>query len=231
MHIPSENTDKLLDSNKSFLKVILLITVLICSGNLSRIIAQPGYGTNVSGVLAVPIGKNSGIYNTGFGALAGFYYDLDKKFRIELKLGYITLGLDGEEFNKKLQEANAGSSSLTGSSNAIPVIVSFQLITPGSGTRFYGLIEAGIYTYWSRAKGTYFPGDGEVPIDRSEFRSEAGFSVGGGALFPLSEELNLDVNIRYTFVQDSEYLNLGNTTLSHSQVLLFGVGINWFFPL
>ena len=209
----------------------LLIAILLFSGNVFSNFAQPGYGTSVSGVVAVPIGKNSEIYNNGFGALASFYYDVDENIRIALVLGYITLGLNGDELNKTLEEANAGSANLSGSSNAIPVIVSFQLITPGSGVRFYGLLEAGIYSYWSRAEGTYFPGDGEVPIDRSEFRSEAGFSVGGGVLFPLSEGLNLDGNIRYTFVQDSEYLNLGNSSLSHSQVLLFGIGLNWFFPL
>ena len=208
----------------------LLPAILLSSGNLLSNFAQQGYGTSISGVVAVPIGKNSDIYNIGFGALAGFYYDLDEKFRIELLFGYITLGLDGEELNKKIQEANAGSSSITGSSNAIPVTISFQLLTPGPGPRFYGLIEAGIYTYWSRAEGTYFPGNGNVPIDRSEFRSEAGFSVGGGVLFPLREELNLEIKVRYTFVQDSEYLNLGNTSLSNSQVLLFGIGLNWFFP-
>jgi opacity protein-like surface antigen len=204
---------------------------MICSGNLFSSIAQPGYGTSVSGILAVPTGTNSEIYNTGFGALAGFYYDLDENIRIALVLGYITLGLNGDELNKTLEQANAGSANFSCSSNAIPVIVSFQLITPGPDMRFYGLLEAGIYTYWSRAQGTYFPGDGNVPIDRSEFRSEAGFSVGGGVLYPLSEGLNLDANLRYTFIQDSEYLNLGNNSLSTSQVILFGIGINWFFSL
>jgi opacity protein-like surface antigen len=208
-----------------------LVAILICSGNIYSIYAQPGYGTSVSGILAVPTGKNSEIYNIGYGALASFYYDVDEKIRIAVVLGYITLGLDGDELNKILEQSDAGSSRITGSSNAIPVIVAFQLITPRSGTRFYGLLEAGIYSYWSRAEGIHFPGDGEVSIDRSEFRSEAGFSIGGGVLFPLSEELNLDVNLRYTFVQDSEYLNLGNTSLSNSQVLLFGIGLNWFFPL
>ena len=225
----------LLLSNMQFKKITIiksfLITIFICSGNLISNFAQPGYGTSVSGILAVPTGKNSEIYNIGFGALAGFYYDIDENIRIELILGYITLGLNSDELNKNLEHANAGSSRLSGSSNAIPVIVSFQLITPGPDIRFYGLLEAGIYSYWSRAEGTYFPGDGEVPIDRSDFRSEAGFSVGGGILFLLSEGFNLDANLRYTFIQDSEYLNFGTTSISHSQLLLFGIGLNWFFPL
>ena len=211
---------------KNFLFIIFIVV-----GLLNSILAQTGYGTDITGVVAVPTGKNSELYNTGFGTLASFYYDVDEKIRIALLLGYITLGLDGDKLNNKLEDAGEGNASISGSSNAIPVIISFRLITTGPNIRFYGLLEAGIYTFWSKARGTYFPGDGDVPIDKSEFKSEPGFSVGGGLLFPLSEELNLDVNLRYTFIQDSEYLNFGSTSVSTSQMLLFGIGLNWFFPL
>jgi len=193
--------------------------------------SQQGYGSEVSGVLAIPTGKDARIYNVGFGGLTGFYYDVDDKIRLSLVLGFIRLGVSNDELNKKLGNANKGSANIDGSTTAIPVILSFRLITPGSKMRFYGLLEAGIYTYWSKAEGTYFPGDGEVPIDKSEFRSEPGFTAGGGVLFPINEELNIDFNVRYTFVQDSEYLDLGGTSVATSQMLLLGVGLNWFFPL
>lgn len=208
----------------------LIIIVLLCIINTSY--SQQGYGSEVSGIFAIPTGKDASIYNVGFGGLAGFYYDVDEKIRLSLVLGFIRLGVSNDELNKKLSSANKGSANIDGSISAIPVVLSFRLITPGPKMRFYGLLEAGIYTYWSKAEGTYFPGDGEVPIDESEFRSEVGLAVGGGVLFPLNDELNLDFNVRYHFVRDSEYLNLGNTVASTtSQILTFGIGVNWFFPL
>lgn len=206
-----------------------IIIVLFCFINTSY--SQLGYGSEVSGILAIPTGKDASIYNVGFGGLAGFYYDVDDKIRLSLVIGFIRLGVNNDELNKKLSNANQGRANIDGSTTAIPVILSFRLITPGPKMRFYGLLEAGIYTYWSKADGTYFPGDGVVPIDKSEFRSEPGFTAGGGMLFPLNEELNIDFNVRYTFVQDSEYLNLGGTSVATSQMLLLGVGVNWFFPL
>ena len=216
---------------KLFVKKTFLILIFVTVGYVSAVIAQSGYGADISGITATPAGKNSKIYNTGFGGLVGFYYDANHIIRIALSLGYFSLGLNAIELNNTLKEENNGSANIRGSSNAIPVIVSFRLITSGPNMRFYGLFEAGIYTYWSKAEGTYFSGEGNVPIDQSEFRSEAGFSLGGGVLYPLSERLNLDVNLRYTFIQDSEYLILGNTSISQSQVLLFGIGLNLFFPL
>lgn len=206
-----------------------IIIVLFCFINTAY--SQLGYGSEVSGILAIPTEKDASIYNVGFGGLAGFYYDVDDKIRLSLVIGFIRLGVNNDELNNKLSNANQGSANINGSTTAIPVILSFRLITPGPKMRFYGLLEAGIYTYWSKAEGTYFPGDGEVPIDKSEFRSEPGFTAGGGMLFPLNEELNIDFNVRYTFVQDSEYLNLGGTSVATSQMLLLGVGVNWFFPL
>ena len=208
---------------------LILLTFLLMSGIT---MSQSGYGTDVTGVFAIPTGKDAKLYNPGFGALAGFYYDVEENVRLALVLGFIRMGLDNDELNKKLAGNNKGSADINGSVNTIPILVSFRLVTPGPKMRFYGLVEAGIYTYWTKAEGTYFPGDGEVPIDESEFRSEVGLAVGGGVLFPLNDELNFDFNIRYHFVRDSEYLNIGNTVASTtSQMLTLGVGVSWFFPL
>ena len=209
-----------------------ILILIILFGFPSLIPAQVGYGTEVNAVVSIPTGKNDQVYNAGFGGLAGFYYDIADNVRLALTLGFISVGVDNDGLNKALAEQGvSGSVSIDGSLNAIPAILSLRFITPGSNTKFYGLLEGGIFTYWSKANGTYFPGDGEVPIDKSEFRSEPGFTVGGGALIPLSEGMNLDINIRYTFVQNSEYLNVGNNSITASQMLMFGAGLNWFFPL
>ena len=216
---------------KKYCIVSILISFLIVGiNNVSY--SQAGYGTDVTGVVAIPTGKDAKLYNIGFGGLAGFFYDVEDNVRIALVLGFVGMGLDNTELNKKLAGNNKGSANISGSVNTIPILVSFRLVTPGPKMRFYGLIEGGVYTYWTKAKGTYFPGNGEVPIDQSEFRSEVGLAVGGGVLFPLNDELNFDFNVRYHFIQDSEYLNLEDTiAATTSQVLMLGLGVNWFFPL
>ena len=211
-------------------KLSIVIIALLCFLNTSY--SQQGFGSEVSGIFAIPTGKDANLYNIGFGALAGFYYDVEENIRLALVLGYIRMRLDNTALNKKLAGNNKGSADINGSVNAIPILFSFRLVTPGPRMRFYGLVEAGVYTYWTKANGTYFPGNGEVPIDQSEFRSEVGLAVGGGVLFPLNDELNFDFNVRYHFIQDSEYLNLENTiAATTSQVLMLGLGVNWFFPL
>ena len=211
---------------KFFISVLFLVLAS------SSTFGQSGYGSEVSGIFAIPTGKDANLYNIGFGALAGFYYDVEENIRLALVLGYIRMRLDNTALNKKLAGSNRGSADINGSVNTIPILFSFRLVTPGPRMRFYGLVEAGVYTYWTKANGIYFPGDGEVPIDQSEFRSEVGLAVGGGVLFPLNDELNFDLSVRYHFIQDSEYLNLENTiAATTSQVLMLGLGVNWFFPL
>ena len=216
---------------KKYYSIYIIIIFLILH-IYSSSFAQAGYGTDVTGVVAIPTGKDAKLYNIGFGGLAGFYYDVENNVRLALVLCYVGMGLDNTELNKKLAGNNNGSADINGSVNAIPILISFRLVTPGPKMRFYGLVEAGVYTYWTKANGTYFPGDGEVPIELSEFRSEVGLAVGGGVLFPLNEEINFDFSVRYHFIQDSEYLNLENTiAATTSQVLMLGLGVNWFFPL
>ena len=56
----------------------------------------------------------------------------------------------------------------------------------------------------------------DVIIDKSEFRSEPGFALGVGTLFKLEETLSLDINVKFQFVKDSEFINVGNTGISIS---------------
>lgn len=215
---------------KKFFSVFLvLVTMQFYS------FGQVGYGTDVTGNVALPIGKNSNFYNTGFGGLISFYYDITENFRLALMLGYIRVGINGDEINKEFQQSSlSGSIEVTGGLGTIPALLSLRLVSPGPGLRFYGLIEGGIYTYRTSASGKYIIGSQVTPIDKSEFRSEPGVAFGGGILYPFNDELSLDLNIRYHWIQDSEYLNFqfgSSSTVATSQLLTFGAGVNWFFPL
>jgi opacity protein-like surface antigen len=102
--------------------------------------------------------------------------------------------------------------------------------------RFYGDLELGIFTYWTKASGQIIEATGIAPVpERSEFRSEPGGSLGLGVLFGLNETLSLDAGIRYSFVKDSEYASYtgSSTTVSvtTSQVLDFALGLSYALPI
>ena len=60
-----------------------LTFIILCSLFFTSIsLPQVGYGSEVSGDLFIPIGKNASDFNLGFGGLAGFYYDITENFRI-----------------------------------------------------------------------------------------------------------------------------------------------------
>ena len=208
---------------------IFAITFLVITSTF----AQTSYGYDITPTFAIPTGKNAEFYKIGIGATTGFYYDMNSNTRIGLSLGFIRFGIDEKEINKTLSEnAQSFQTDLTGSLSTIPIVVTFKLISPGSAIRFYGVIEGGLYLYWTKAEGKYILENGTADIDESEFRSEAGFVVGMGTLFPLQEELSLDFNVKYHLVQDSEYINVDPyhpEVISTSQALTIGIGLIWNF--
>jgi opacity protein-like surface antigen len=189
--------------------------------------AQPGYGTELTGNIVIPIGKNAEYFNIGFGGLVGFYYDISDNFRMALVLGYLRSSVNESKVNE-IYASGEQKANLTGGVGAIPALISIRLISPGPGMRLYGLLEGGLYSYSTSFSGTY---GGGAPVDESEFRSEAGIAFGGGVLFPLNKELSLDVNVRYHWVNDSEYIDYEGTSIANSRLLTLGVGVNWFFTL
>lgn len=216
------------------MKKYLLIPFIFFNLTISSY-AQFGYGTELNGNMLVPLGKNADDYNIGFGAIVGFYYDLTENFRLALVIGYLRAGINEDKVNGDFTSGGEqGNVNVSGHVAAIPALLSLRFISPGPGMRVYGLIEGGLYTYKTSITGTYTIGSQQTPVDESEFRSEPGAAFGGGAMFPLNEELSVDVVIRYHWINDSEYSDVTTTegtSLANSRLLSLGVGVNWFFPM
>jgi opacity protein-like surface antigen len=223
--------------------ISLFFAVLFIS---SLTFSQSSYGSDLSATVAIPTGVNAEYFNTGYGAIGGFYYEMESNWRIGLTLGFIYSGINGSEVNNYFQtlEQQSGSVDLTGHVSTIPLLLSFKYFLPGKSPIFYGILEAGLYVYWTKATGTITYTGGETSvIDKSEFSSEPGFALGLGALFPVSKEISIDVNARYHFVRNSEtikvdydYDNQGNYYVSEESVgsshfINIGVGANWNFDL
>lgn len=208
--------------------------------------SQSSYGSDLSATVAIPTGVNSDYFKTGYGAIGGFYYEMESNWRIGLTLGFIYSGINGDEVNNYFQtlQQQTGRVDLNGHVSTIPILLSFKYMLPGNSPIFYGILEAGLYVYWTDANGTITYTGGETsPIDKSEFSSEVGFALGLGALFPVSKDISIDVNARYHFVRNSgtikvkyDYDNQGNyypteETVGSSHFINIGVGANWNFDL
>ena len=228
------------------MKIIISVFLLVILLSFSAY-SQSSYGSDLSATVAIPTGVNSEYFKTGFGAIGGFYYEMESNWRIGLTLGFIYSGINSDEVNNYFQtlDQQTGSVNLTGNVSTIPILLSFKYMLPGKSPIFYGILEAGLYVYWTKTNGTitYTGNVGTSPIDKSEFSSEPGFALGLGALFPVSKEISIDVNARYHFVRNSgtikvdyDYDNSGNLYASEERVgsshfINIGVGANWNFDL
>jgi hypothetical protein len=216
---------------------LLIAALVLATGSQSQSQTQQSYGFEGGVVASVPTGKDASFYNTGIGLRAGAFYDIEPNLRLAFVLGYYRYSLDAEAITKQYRlQGGMGTVEVDGRLTAFPLMVSIRLISPPRGVRFYGDLEVGIFTYWTKASGRIVDGTTVTPVpERSEFRSEPGGSLGVGFLFPLGESLSLDAGIRYSFVKDSEYASYAGsgTTVSvtTSQVIAFALGVSYAVPL
>lgn len=212
------------------MKIIsLIVTLLICT---TISFPQEKYGSEFSVNIVIPSGSNAKFYNNGFGINGNFYYDLEKNIRVGLSLGYLRITANSEEIRNEYESiVSEGGLEASGSIRALPLMLTFKLITPDNPVRVYGSLEGGLWTYWTNVSGKFTNNGGEVKIDKSEFRSEAGFAAGMGLLFRLGQELSLDISIKYQFVQDSEYLNVNRNSIETSRLIMIGGGLSWNFDI
>ena len=212
------------------MKIGTLIITLIIFSAVS--FSQEKYGSEFSVNLVIPSGPNAKFYNNGFGASGNFYYDLETNIRIGISIGYLRLTANSEEIRNQYESiVSDGGLEASGSIRALPLMITFKLITPDNPVRIYGALEGGLWTYWTSVSGTFNNNGGIVTIDKSEFRSEAGFAAGMGILFRLSQVMSLDIGVKYQFVQDSEYLNVNRSSIETSRLIMIGAGLNWNFNI
>ena len=226
--------------------IILLVVLLFANNSFS----QKSYGSDLSATVAIPTGPNSEYFNTGYGVIGGFYYEYASNWRVGLTLGFIRFGANSTEINNyfqtRLPDGTEGNIDIDGSVSTIPILLSCKYVIPsGSSTKFYGIIEGGLYTYWTQAKGKLvytLPDPGEIPFDESQFTSEIGWDLGFGALFSVGEDISIDANVRYHFVRNSGTIKIkydnnpydtygGEEAVGTSHFVNIGIGANWNFDL
>lgn len=223
--------------------IIAIILLLLSNNSFS----QKSYGSDLSATVAIPTGPSSEFFKTGYGVIGGFYYEYDSNWRVGLTLGFIRFGANSTELNNyfqtRLPVGTSGTVDISGSVSTIPILLSCKYVIPsGASTKFYGIIEGGLYTYWTKAEGKIIytaPDPGEVPFDKSEFSSEIGWDLGFGALFSVSENVSIDANVRYHFVRNEGTIKVNydsqgyydEESVGSSHFVNIGIGANWNFDL
>lgn len=223
--------------------IIAIILLLLSNNSFS----QKSYGSDLSATVAIPTGPSSEFFKTGYGVIGGFYYEYDSNWRVGLTLGFIRFGANSTELNNyfqtRLPVGTSGTVDITGSVSTIPILLSCKYVIPsGASTKFYGIIEGGLYTYWTKAEGKIIytaPDPGEVPFDKSEFSSEIGWDLGFGALFSVSENVSIDANVRYHFVRNEGTIKVNydsqgfydEESVGSTHFVNIGIGANWNFDL
>ena len=210
----------------------ILLTVIAFAGN--SFAQGKTYGTQISGLVAIPTGRFSDSFSTGFGGFGAMFYDLETYARLTLSGGYTTWSVNNDGITEQYEEQNGdGTISASGHIAAIPLLIGIQLITPGP-MRMYGTLEGGLYLYSVDVSATITDQNGvtsNVPLDNS-FRSEPAFVLGGGVLFPLQETTSLDVAARYHFVNNTDVsTSSASTNIGTSQYFSLSIGLNYSFPL
>jgi len=217
--------------------LILAVVLTLTLGRESFAQSQQFYGFEGGPVVSLAVGKDASFYNPGFGVQGGAFYDIEPNIRLAFVLGIYRYGLDAEAITRQYQlQGGTGTVTVDGGLTAFPIMVSIRLISPPRGMRFYGDLEVGVFTYWTRVSGSIVDGSLVTPVpERSEFRSEPGGSLGVGVVVPVQGDFSLDAGIRYTFIRDSEYASYtgSGTTVSvtTSQVITFALGVSYAIPL
>jgi hypothetical protein len=211
----------------------VLLTLLIGS---AASLAQNSYGTDVSAMAAFPVGTYSEDFKTGYGANLGFFMTSGSSTRYELTLGYMRMGLDNEGINQSAaSNGQTGSYNVSGSIIAYPILIGVKFVPAREGFKPYGILEFGLYMYSKKFDGgTYTSPAGAVTqySPSSSFRSEPGFNLGVGFLFPAGKDVSVDVALRYNLVKDSQYYNLTpsggtSTYVGTNQYFTLNVGLSY----
>jgi len=169
----------------------------------------PGYYFSAGGAAAVPIGGHWGDGDSGFGPAPAFSLAGAKKVDDLLSYGAET----GYGFGHKNLETGAMRVRIFH-------LTPFFRISSQSGDRtYYGIFGAGIY-HWTQ------PAFDSMGVDYdSDSGSSFGFTLGGGAVFPLRGRLKLGTELRwhrlFTMKGDNFDVDLANN-IQPSVLLLYG---------
>jgi hypothetical protein len=209
--------------------VIGFCTILFTASSFG----QGGYGSTFAGDIAIPIGSFSKSFKTGYGGHVDFYWENESYLRLSVFGGYTRWQVDNEAVNQQYAAMGGkGTYDLEGGISVFPLLLGVKLLSPEKSTRFYGLLEVGVYLYSGKLTGQKTE-NGVVTQSVYEdiSKSVPGANLGAGLLFAVNKELSIDVAGRYHFVKTNTYYTYDQygtpNAVTTNQYFSFALGVTY----
>jgi len=145
--------------------------------------------------LGLPMGDFGDSYSTGIGLCGIFHYEVQPNIRLTGTLGYYSFGVITNSFVTE------------GSLKTIPILVGARYNFGTGDFNSYAGAEIGIHMISATIKSVNILGSKESTNSETDF----GFAPMIGFYYPLSSKMNLDVNLKFVFINGDliSYSHLG----------------------
>jgi outer membrane protein W len=190
-------------------RIFAVVFVVLCLVGLSN--AQSKISIGINGNTDIPLGNFGTSFKTGFGGSVLGLYDVAPQVKISLTAGYVAWSL-------KSITGLLGAST-TGTLGSIPILVGvrYMLMKPMmTGIQPYVAGELGVQLMNSKVT-VAVPNYGSVSTTTN--KSYFGYALGVGAIYPVSNKVNIDLNVKFNGISS------GSSSVSGSSATNF-IGIN-----
>lgn len=163
-------------------KALLVLVALLCLAGIIN--AQSKFGASVQGALSLPMGDFGDICKTGFGGLGTVSYTLNKNLDLVASVGYLTYDykdIDGATFS------------------TIPVLAGVRYYFAAKNFKPYVTGQLGFYSSKAKIKTVIWG----ISVESESTSTDFGFAAGGGFLYQLGKNLDLDITATLNSISTS----------------------------
>lgn len=172
---------------KKFIPFIVLLIFAFSTTSYSQS-GKMAIGANLT--IDFPMGDFGDVANTGFGGMGYFYYGLNNNIDLTGSIGYITFGSDNDNLDF----------------SDVPFLVGARYYFKRAEFTPYASGELGLHFTSFEYEAPSFFGFGGGTQSTSD--TEFGASIGGGFLYMLNKNLDLDVNAKFHLVSDANQFTI-----------------------
>jgi opacity protein-like surface antigen len=160
------------------------------------------------------------LFDTGFGGLASFSFNVSDNIQLSATAGYVKFGFNNDYFNDQLKEAGFNTTvDIDASLNVIPLMVGGKYFVSSSNFRPYLAADLGVHIMEITSSKVRIGGQ-EMEAVGSASETKAAFDLGVGFLYKLSSNINLDVNGKINInglqIKKEKSMSSGSTTVTES---------------
>jgi outer membrane protein W len=171
-----------------------IIVVLLLLGTVLS--AQSKLGLGVNGGYLSSTGDLKDLFKDGFGGVASVTYNLTNSFQLSATTGYFGFSFNNDYINDLLREAGYDKTvNLDATLNLIPIMIGAKYFVGNSQLRPYGCVDLGLHIMSVTVPNAQITSSGVSTNESTE--TKAGYAIGVGFLYQLSDKISLDVNAKF----------------------------------